>query len=80
MFWDPKPSAFFDNALGELVQQSLMVGDAFLLVGFVGEVVVTLRAFFGNHEGAQDVRRPPRSRRPGCFVEVCGSIAGGDKT
>ena len=31
-------------------------------------------------EGAQEVRRPPRSRRPGCFVEVCGSIAGGDKT
>ena len=49
MFWDRKPSAFFDDALGELVQQSLMVGDTFLLVGFVGEVMVTLRAFFGNH-------------------------------
>jgi len=34
----------------------------------------------GNHEGAHDVRRPPRSRRAGCFVGVCGSIAGGDKT
>jgi len=33
-----------------------------------------------NLEGAQEVRRPPRSRRAGCFVEVCGSIAGGDKT
>jgi len=33
-----------------------------------------------NLEGAHDVRRPPRSRRAGCFVEVCGSIAGGDKT
>jgi len=38
-------------------------------------------------EGAQEakrqrseVRRPPRSRRAGCFVGVCGSIAGGDKT
>jgi len=32
------------------------------------------------YEGAHDVRRPPRSRRAGCFVEVCSSIAGGDKT
>ena len=31
-------------------------------------------------EGAQEVRRPPRSRRAGCFVEVCGFIAGGDET
>jgi hypothetical protein len=41
----------------------------------------------GILEGAQDakrqrseVRRPPRSRRTGCFVGICGSIAGGDKT
>jgi hypothetical protein len=33
-----------------------------------------------REEGAQDVRRPPRSRRAGCFVGVCSPIAGGDKT
>jgi len=43
--------------------------------------------YFDINEGAQEterqrsgVRRPPRSRRAGCFVGVCGSIAGGDET
>ncbi|WP_367027502.1 transposase family protein [Methylococcus sp. ANG] len=31
-------------------------------------------------ERSERVRRPPRSRRPGCFVGVRGFIAGGDKT
>ena len=51
-------------------QAGRQVGGQFILGGFVAAIV----------EGAQDVRRPPRSRRPGCFVGVCGSIAGGDKT
>jgi hypothetical protein len=42
--------------------------------------LLALRMAFALPEGAQDVRRPPRSRRAGCFVEVCSSIAGGDKT
>ena len=45
------------------------------------ELLKALAEQAGQHkEGAHDARRPPRSRRAGCFVEVCGSIAGGDKT
>ena len=33
----------------------------------------------GNGAKRSDVRRPPRRRRAGCFVGVCGFIAGGDK-
>ena len=34
---------------------------------------------YEGYEVAHDVRRPPRSRSAGCFVYVCGSIAGMDK-
>ena len=67
----------FDNNLAERMVRPVKV-KLKVIGGF--RAVGGSQAFCVIREGAQDVRRPPRIRRPGCFVEVCGSIAGGDKT
>jgi len=68
---------------GQAVTYDRVVEASVVVMGWPN----ALRRVFANLEGAQDakrqrseVRRPPRSRRTGCFVGICGSIAGGDKT
>jgi integrase len=57
-----------------------LIRDAFRRIGLNHGRTHALRHTLARREGAHDVRRPPRSRRAGCFVDVCSSIAGGDKT